>query len=119
MRLIRLARLIVSLLMVLVGLVGGGRSAAPSAPAYPTPPAAVPSSPAAPARVVPHGPTPHCTTSGGPRASDGANRWVGVCLVYGQSTPLPGDYATQREARATVFAFQQAWRDAVASGAPL
>jgi hypothetical protein len=46
----------------------------------------------------------------------GAKRWIVVCIVYGQSTTLPGDWPTAALAREQLFAFQQAWRDAVQGG---
>lgn len=127
MRLIRLVRKIVALLMLIAGLLAGAKHPAPPVAAAPSsPPAAAiapapaPSAPATPAPTghVPSGPTPHCTYSMGVKA-DGTHRWIVVCIVYGQSTTLPGDWPTSGAAREALFAFQQAWRDAVKNGTPL
>jgi hypothetical protein len=100
--LISLARRIVGLLMLVVALMGGKAKAPPAMPApAPSAAAAVPAAPG----------TPHCTYSMAVKA-DGTKRWIGVCIVYGQTTRLPGDYPTAKAARDAVLAFQQAWRDA-------
>lgn len=123
MRLIRLARMIVALLMLIANLLAGAKHPAPAVPAPSSPPpAAVAPAPAppapAPAGHVPTGPTPRCTYSMGVK-SDGTKRWIVGCIVYGQQTTLPGDWPTSGAAREALFAFQQAWRDAVKSGTPL
>lgn len=119
-RLIRLVRKIVALLMLIVGLLSAGKAPTPApAPITPPPPAGAPNTPLAPAALVPHGPTPHCTYSMTVNRATGAHRWIVVCVVYGQSTTLPGDWPTAKEARATLFAFQDAWRTAIANGTPL
>jgi ABC-type transport system substrate-binding protein len=125
-RLIALVRLVVALLMVIAGLLGAGKHPVPApAPASPATSAGAPSptlsAPVAPAPtgVVPTGPTPHCTYSMIVNRATNSERWIVVCIVYGQSTTLPGDWATAKDARAATFAFQQAWRDAVKNGTPL
>lgn len=118
-RLIRLVRKVVALLMVIVGLLEAGKAPAPAPPSSSPPlPAGGPNTPLTPPAVVPHGPTPRCTYSMAVRA-DGSHRWIVVCIVYGQSTTLPGDWPTAKTARAALFAFQAAWRAAVANGTAL
>lgn len=126
-RLIRLVRKVVALLMLIVGLLSAGKTPVPvPAPAAPPPSQAGPSVPTpsapvapAPAGVVPTGATPHCTYSMTVNRVTNAKRWIVVCIVYGQTTRLPADWATAGEAREALFAFQQAWRDAVKNGTPL
>lgn len=117
-RLIRWIRRLVAAVMALVALLAGNHAPsvpAPSSPA-PAPTQAAPATPpAVPAGLVPTGPTPHCTYSMAVKA-DGTKRWIVVCVVYGQSTTLPGDWPTAAVARQQLFAFQQAWRDAVRAG---